>query len=61
MLIKQAIDFLYLCPPMKCTVDGALNSLKVLTELGVSWLNQIFALPFNVLGKALHIISSATP
>ena len=34
MLIKQAVDFLYLCPPMKCAVNWALNSLKVLTELG---------------------------
>ena len=61
MLIKQAVDFLYLCPPMMCAVNWALNSLKVLTGLGVSRLNQILAAPFSVIGKALHMISSATP
>ena len=30
-------------------------------ELGVNLLNQILAGPFNIVGKALHIISSATP
>ena len=51
MLIKHAVDLLYLCPPMKCDVNWALNSLKVLIELGVSLLNQILVGPFNVLGK----------
>ena len=61
MLIKHVVDLLYLCPPMKCEVNWALNSLKVLIELGVSLLDQILVGPFNVVGKALHIISSGTP
>ena len=36
-------------------------SLKVLMELGVNRLNQILAAPFSVVGKALHMISFATP
>ena len=39
MLIKHAVDFLYLCPPMKCEVNWALNSLKVLIEFSVNLLN----------------------
>ena len=61
MLIKHAVDLLYLYPPMKCDVNWALNSLKVLIELDVSLLNQILVGPFNVVGKALHMISSDTP
>ena len=61
MLIKHAVDLLYLCPPMKCEVNWALNSLKVLIELGVNLLNQILVGPFNVVGNALHMISSGTP
>ena len=61
MLIKRAIDLLYLCPPMKCEVNWALNSLKVLMEFGVNLLNQILAGPFSVIGNALHMISSGTP
>ena len=38
-----------------------LNSLKVPMELGFNLLNQILAGPFSVVGKALHMISSATP
>ena len=61
MLIKHAIDLLYLCLPMKYEVNWALNSLKVLIELDVNLLNQILAGPFNVVGKALHMISSGIP
>ena len=61
MLIKHVVDFLYLCPPMKCEVNWALSSLKVLIELGVNLLNQTLAAPFSVVRKALHIISSGTP
>ena len=61
MPIKHTMDFLYLCPPIKCEVNWALNFLKVLMELGFNLLNQILAGPFNVVGKALHIISPATP
>ena len=61
MFIRHAVDLLYLCPPMKCEANWALNSLKVLIELGVSLLNQILAGPFSVVGKALHMISSGTP
>ena len=61
MLIKHAMDFLYMCPLIKCKVNWALNSLKVPMELDVNLLNQILAGPFNVVGKALHIISFATP
>ena len=46
---------------MKCEVNWAFNSLKVLIEFGVNLLNQILAGPFNVVGKALHMISSDTP
>ena len=35
--------------------------MKVLIEFGVNQLNQILATPFNVVRKALHMISSATP
>ena len=61
MLIKHAEDFLYLCPPMKCEVNWVLNSLKVLIEFGVNLLNQILAVPFSVVGKALYMISSGIP
>ena len=61
MLIKHAVDLLYLYPLMKCEVNWALNSLKVLIELGASLLNQILAGPFNVARKALHMISSGSP
>ena len=61
MLIKHAVDFLYLCPPMKCEVNWALSSVKVLIEFGVNLLNQILAAPFSIVGKALHMISSGTP
>ena len=61
MLIKHVVDLLYLCPPMKCEVNWALNSLKVLIEFSVNLLNQILEGPFNVVGKALHMISSGTP
>ena len=46
---------------MKCEVNWALNSLKVLIELGVSLLNQILVGPFNIVGKTLHMISFGTP
>ena len=61
MLIRHAVDFLYLHALIKCEANWALNSLKVPMELGVNLLNQILMGPFNVMGKALHIISSATP
>jgi len=61
MFIKHVVDFLYLCPPIKCGTKWALNYLKVLMELGINLLNQILAGPFNIVEKALHIISSATP
>ena len=61
MFIKHVVDFLYLCPLMKCEANWALNSFKVPMELGVSLLNQILADAFNVVGKALHMISSSIP
>ena len=61
MLIKHAVDFLYLCPPMKCEVNWALSSLKMLIELSVNLLNQILAALFSIVGKTLHMISSSTP
>ena len=61
MFIKHAVDLLYLCLPMKCEVNWALNSLKVLMEFGVNLLNQILAGPFSVIGKALHMFLSGTP
>ena len=61
MLIKHAVDLLYLCPLIKCEENWALNSLKVLMEFGVNLLNQILVGSFSVVGKALHMISSGTP
>ena len=61
MFIRHALDFLYLCPLMKCEANWAFNYLNVLIELGVNLLNQILANPFSVVGKALHMISFATP
>ena len=46
---------------MKCEANWGLRSLKVLMELGVNTLNQILAGPLSVIGKALNMISSATP
>ena len=60
MLIKHVVDLLYLCPLMKCEVNWALNSLKVLTEFSVNLLNQILVGPFSVVGKTLHMILSGT-
>ena len=39
MFIMFAMDFLYMCPLMKCEANWALNFLKVLMELGVNLLN----------------------
>ena len=61
MFIRHVVDFLYLCPPMKCEANWALNSLKVPMKLGVNLLNQILMGPFGVVGKALHMISFDTP
>ena len=61
MLIRHTVNFLYLCPPIKCEANYVLSSLKVLMELGVNLLNHTFAGPFSVVGKARHMISSATP
>ena len=47
-------------PLIKCEANWAFNSLNILIELDVNLLNQILAGPFSVVGKALHIISSAT-
>ena len=61
MFIRYAMDFLYLCPPIKCEANYALNSLKVLMEFDINLLNHTLVGPFNVVGKAQHMISSATP
>ena len=61
MLIRHAVDFLYLCPPIKCDVNYAFSSLKVLMELGVNLLNHILEGPFNVVRKDRHMILSKTP
>ena len=37
---------------MKCEVNYALRSLKVLMELGVNLLNHTLARPFSVVRKA---------
>ena len=55
------MDFLYLCPPIKCEANYALNSLKVLMKFGINLLNHTLAGPFSVVGKAQHMISSAMP
>ena len=61
MFIRHAVDFLYLCPPMKCEANCVLNSLKVLMKLGVSLLNHILKGPFSIVAKVLHMILSGTP
>ena len=61
MLIRHVMDFLYLCPRMKCKANYALSSLKVSMELGVNLLNHTFVGPFSVVGKVQHMISSTTP
>ena len=61
MFIRHAMDFLYLCSPITCETNCALNFLKVLMEFDVNLLNYTLAGPFNVVGKAQHMISSATP
>ena len=48
-------------PPIKCKANYALNSSKVLIELGINLLNHTLIGHFNVFGKARHMISSATP
>ena len=52
MFNRHAVDFLYLCPPMKCEANWALNFLKVPMELGFSLLNQILVGPFSGVGKS---------
>ena len=61
MLIRHAVDFLYMCPMIKCDANYALNSLKVLIKLGIILLNHTLAVPLSVIGKAWHMILSATP
>ena len=61
MLIRHAVDFLYLCPPIKCEANCALSSLKVPMELGVNLLNHALVGPFSVVGKAWQMILFATP
>ena len=61
MLIMHIVDFLYLCPLIKCEVNYALSSLKVLMKLGINLLNHTLVGPFNLVRKAGHMISSATP
>ena len=61
MLIKHTVDFLYLCPPIKCEANCALSSLKVPMELGVNLLNHTLVGPFSIVGKARHMILFAMP
>ena len=61
MLIRHAVDLLYLCLSIKCKANYALSSLKVPIELGVNLLNHTLARPFSVARKARHMISSDTP
>ena len=48
-------------PPIKCKANYALNSSKVLIELGINLLNHTLIGHFNVFEKACHMISSTTP
>ena len=52
MLIKHAVDFLYLCLSIKCEANYAFSSLKVLMELGINLLNHTLAGPFSIVRKA---------
>ena len=61
MLIKHVVDFLYLCPLIKCEANWVFNSLKVLMELGVNLLNQTLVGSFSIVGKTFHGILFATP
>ena len=49
MLIRHAVDFLYLCPLIKCEMNYVLGLL-----------NHTLVGPFSVVGKTWHMISSAT-
>ena len=51
----------YLCPLMKLLMNNLLNSWKEVMVFGGSLLNYTLVGAFNVVGKALHIISSRTP
>ena len=55
------MDFLYICPPIKCETNCTLSSLKVLMGLGVNLLNHTLVRPFSIVKKTRHMISSATP
>ena len=55
------MEFLYLCPSIKCKANYALSFLKVPMELGVNLLNHTLTGPFSVVGKAQYMILSATP
>ena len=52
MLIRHAMDFLYLCPLIKCKANYVFSSLKVPMELSINLLNHTLAGPFNIVGKA---------
>ena len=61
MVNKLDEERLCLCPPMKILTNNLLKSLKELTKFGGILLNQTYAGPLRVVGKALHKISSGTP
>ena len=46
------MDFLYLCPLIKCKANYVFSSLKVPMELSINLLNHTLAGPFNIVGKA---------
>ena len=61
MFIRHTVDFLYLCPLIKCEANCAFRSLKVLMELGINLPNRTLAGPFSVVWKAQHMILSTMP
>ena len=60
MVNRYATGLCCLCAPMYWLTKSLLSWVKVETVAGLILLNHVHAEPFNVTGKALHIISSST-
>ena len=61
MLNKLDEERFYLCPPTKLLTNNLLNFRNEVIVFGGNLPNHTLARPFNVIGKALHMISFGTP
>ena len=61
MFNKPDKEHLCLCPLTKLLTNNLLNSWNKVMEFGGSLPNHTLARPFDVVGKALHMISFGTP